>query len=104
MSFGARVRVLRQSRDWSQTDLAQKLGTSQTCIHNWEAENTYPRAGNLVALSEALGVTRKFLEEGEGGAAMATTAEEVLAVSKAELARVLQTTPDRIVLTFSMAS
>ncbi|NNH32350.1 helix-turn-helix transcriptional regulator [Rhizobium sp. SEMIA 4085] len=51
----------------SQTDLAHAVGTSQTCIHNWENDNTYPRPANMVALATALGVTQRFLEEGEGG-------------------------------------
>ncbi|NEK54613.1 helix-turn-helix domain-containing protein [Rhizobium leguminosarum] len=104
MSFGARVRVSRQSRDWSQTDLANAVGTSQTCIHNWENDNTYPRPANMAALANALGVTQRFLEEGEGGVSMGVTVEEVLNSAKAELARVLHTTADRIELKFSMAS
>lgn len=104
MSFGARVRVARQSREMSQTDLASAVGTSQTCIHNWEADNTYPRAANLGALAQALGVSQQFLEIGEGGVSMGTTVDEVLNSAKAELARVLSTTSDRIVLTFSMTS
>ncbi|TCM51029.1 helix-turn-helix protein [Rhizobium sp. PP-F2F-G48] len=104
MSFGARVRVSRQSRDWSQTDLANAVGTSQTCIYNWESDQTYPRPANMVALATALGVPQKFLEEGEGGVSMGMTVDEVLSSAKAELARVLHTTADRIELKFSMAS
>ena len=66
MSMGARIKVARQSREWSQSELATQLGTSQTCVHNWEADNTFPRPANLKALAKALGVTPRFLEEGEG--------------------------------------
>ena len=102
MSIGARIRVARQSRDWSQTDLAEKLGISQTAVHNWEADNTFPRPANLTALAGALGVTQRFLEDGDGGTALAMTVAEVLEAAKAEVARLLQTTPGRITLTLSM--
>jgi hypothetical protein len=58
----------------------------------------------MTALAAALGVTQRFLEEGEGGVSMGMTVEEVLNSAKAELARVLHTTADRIELKFSMAS
>ena len=104
MSMGARIRVARQSRDWSQADLAAQVGTSQTCVHNWEADNTYPRPTNLRALSSALGVTPRFLIEGEGGVSLATTVDEVLTSAKLELARVLGVKPSKITLKMIVGS
>ena len=104
MSMGNRVRMARQQRDWSQAELAAKVGTSQTCIHNWEADNTCPRPANLQALADALGVPVPFLEEGEGGISLGHTVEDVLASAKLELARVLNVKPGKIKLTMSLAS
>lgn len=104
MSMGHRIRVARQSRNWSQADLASQVGTSQTCVHNWEAGNTFPRPANLAALASSLGVTARYLEEGEGGVTLGTTVDEVLASAKAELARLLNTSASRIKLTMSVDS
>ncbi|PQZ74987.1 MULTISPECIES: helix-turn-helix transcriptional regulator [unclassified Brevundimonas] len=104
MSLGNRVRMARHQRDWSQSDLADRVGTSQTCVHNWEADNTYPRPANLQALASALGVPILFLEEGEGGISMGQTVDEILAAAKIELARVLKTKPGKIKLSMRVES
>ena len=104
MSLGNRVRMARHQRNWSQAQLAVAVGTSQTCVHNWEADNTFPRPANLEALAAALGVPIIFLEEGEGGISMGQTVEEVLAAAKIELARVLKTKPGKIKLSMRVDS
>lgn len=104
MSLGNRIRVTRHGRNWSQTELAEKVGTSQTCVHNWEADNTFPRPANLQALASALGVSVRFLEEGEGGISMGHTVDEILTAAKIELARVLGTKSSKIKLSMRVES
>ena len=55
--FGERVRKLRQSKGWSQEDLAFKAGMHRTCLGGIERGERNPSLRNIAAIAKALGVT-----------------------------------------------
>ena len=58
---GARIRVLRKSKGWTQADLAKKVHATQPAIAHWEADRYLPTHVSQVLLAEALGAPRAFL-------------------------------------------
>lgn len=57
MSIGSNIERLRNERDWTQEDLAQKVGVSRSTITQWENGWTRPRMGNVQLLAGAFGVS-----------------------------------------------
>ncbi|MGJ4851548.1 helix-turn-helix domain-containing protein [Bacillota bacterium Meth-B3] len=49
--IGNRFAQLRKSRNWSQRDLAKRLGMSARAIMNWENSVFDPSATNIIALA-----------------------------------------------------
>lgn len=43
MTFGKRLRILREALDWTQTMMGKKLGVSRTAICSWELGVCEPR-------------------------------------------------------------
>lgn len=65
-SFGARLRRLRTAKGFTQTELADAVGTSQPLIAHYERRDGVPGPVLLLKISEALG----------------TSAEELLGIEK----------------------
>lgn len=61
MTLSDRLRQLRQTHGYSQTDLAQKLGVSQNTITSYESGRTEPGITMLVKLAAIFGVTSDYL-------------------------------------------
>ena len=57
MSFGVRLRELREREGLSQSGLAERVGIPIDSIQNWEQGRTRPRIEALGKLARALGVT-----------------------------------------------
>ena len=56
--IGVNTRRLRKVKDWSQTDLANAIGTSQSVIHDIERNNGYnPTILTLVKIASAFNIT-----------------------------------------------
>lgn len=55
MDFSESLRTLRNSRNWTQRDLAKESGFTQTAIANWEGGKSTPYPKNVAALAKALG-------------------------------------------------
>ena len=55
-SFGPRLRSLRESAGLSETELAEKVGTDQNHISNWEQSLPEPEFAVVERLAFALGV------------------------------------------------
>jgi DNA-binding XRE family transcriptional regulator len=52
------VKRLRKVRGWSQTDLAEKIDSSQSVIHDIEANHSYnPTVFTVVKVAAAFGLT-----------------------------------------------
>jgi transcriptional regulator with XRE-family HTH domain len=61
--FSSRLRELRESKGWTQAELAQQSGLSQRAISAWEQKEREPSWPKVVALAAALGCTPDtFLE------------------------------------------
>ncbi|MCQ2362524.1 MAG: helix-turn-helix transcriptional regulator [Acidaminococcaceae bacterium] len=55
------IQQLRYERNWSQTDLANRLGITRAAINSWEMGLTKPALSMLVKLSYLFGVTTDYL-------------------------------------------
>ena len=51
------VRQLREEHQWTQLELANKLGVTPATVYNWERGKYEPKAGQLRALARAFGVS-----------------------------------------------
>lgn len=57
MTFGDKLRELRESLGWTREELAYLSGVAEQCIKSYEAGNTYPRFSNVQLLATALKVS-----------------------------------------------
>lgn len=57
MNIGKVLTELRAGTDYSQQDIADKLGVSRVTVGKWESNRSMPRKGNLEQLSDFYGVT-----------------------------------------------
>ena len=55
--MGAKIRYLRESRNMTQTDLADRIGISRSALNNWEHDLREPSVSMLNALARAFAVT-----------------------------------------------
>ena len=78
-TIGENVRQLRESRGWSQEDLARQSGTSQTTVFNIESGET-KQSKLLPRIAVALGVPLVEIDEALGG-----QSRKLLAIPRAEL-------------------
>jgi transcriptional regulator with XRE-family HTH domain len=56
-AIGKHIRFLRQQNDWTQEDVAKRLGISVPAYCKIETGHTDPRLSRLVSIADALGVT-----------------------------------------------
>ena len=61
--IGARIRIERESRGWSLTELAERAGVSRAMIHKIERGESSPTATLLGRLSVAFGISMSTLME-----------------------------------------
>ena len=59
--IGARIRLEREARGWSLTDLAARAGVSRAMIHKVERGDSSPTANLLAKLSGAFGLSMSTL-------------------------------------------
>lgn len=50
------IQELREARGWSQYELAQRVGCTQTALSYWETGKREPKASQYRRLGEAFGV------------------------------------------------
>lgn len=60
-SIGERIREARKGLDLTQTQLAERVGLTQSAIANFETGGNGPSVGNLKAMALALGVSTDLL-------------------------------------------
>ena len=64
--IGERIKELRESRGWSQAQLARKIHVSRPTVTQWESGSTENvRGENLIALARVFGITIDELLTGE---------------------------------------
>jgi transcriptional regulator with XRE-family HTH domain len=66
MSIGTRLRQLRQNKNWSQAEVADKLDISQPAYNKWEADQAKPNLDKLGKIAEVFEVEIQDLFENEG--------------------------------------
>jgi transcriptional regulator with XRE-family HTH domain len=82
--IGARIAALREGREWSQGELARRIGVGRTRLGKWETGEHAPPIAHLVALKEVFGVSLdELVNGGVKEPAVALTAEEVAGAEKA---------------------
>ncbi len=62
--LGSRITDLRKAKNWSQSDLAGKVGVSYAQIGRYETKDAQPPAAVLKKIAEALDTTVDFLLNG----------------------------------------
>ena len=61
LSFGQRLKAIRNSTHLTQAELAEKLMISVQSVSKWECDNAMPDISQIVPLSNILGVTTDYL-------------------------------------------
>ncbi|GMA59693.1 helix-turn-helix transcriptional regulator [Alicyclobacillus fastidiosus] len=61
MSFADRLKKLRESRGWTQEDLADKLGVSRATIAGYETKGKIPRDDTLIAIADLFNTSTDYL-------------------------------------------
>lgn len=56
-----KIRQLRRNFNFSQVDLAAKLGVTKQCVSNWENDNILPSIDMLVKLAKFFNVSTDYL-------------------------------------------
>ncbi|OIP31342.1 MAG: hypothetical protein AUK47_22645 [Deltaproteobacteria bacterium CG2_30_63_29] len=62
-TFGQRIRELRQRREWSQQELAEKVGVRQKQISAYERDINVPSGEIFIALADAFEVSLDYLAQ-----------------------------------------
>lgn len=61
MEFSERLKELRKKANFTQVEVAEKLGISQPAYASWERGTKKPTQENLVKLAQILNVTTDYL-------------------------------------------
>ncbi|MGN7198405.1 helix-turn-helix domain-containing protein [Bacillus mycoides] len=64
MNLGSQLKKLRESKSFSQEDVARKVGVTRQAVYKWESNKSYPDIDNLILLSELYEVTIDELIKG----------------------------------------
>ncbi|MDA1533784.1 MULTISPECIES: helix-turn-helix domain-containing protein [unclassified Bacillus cereus group] len=64
MSLGEQLKKLRESKGFSQEDVARKIGVTRQAVYKWENDKSCPDIDNLILLSEMYNVTLDELIKG----------------------------------------
>ena len=76
MTFGEKIRELRNAKGWNQTQLAEAAGVSLRTVRGWEKEGRYPKKRDLYQkLSEILDCDPSYLMS-DGADFISTAAEQ----------------------------
>lgn len=57
MVFGEKLKGMRQTKGWSQDELAEKLFVSRQSVSKWENNQNYPSIEIIIKISDLFGVT-----------------------------------------------
>jgi len=61
MTFGEKIILIRKQLNWSQADLAKKIGTSAPIVGRYEREEIKPSIDVASKIADALDVTLDYL-------------------------------------------
>lgn len=93
-SVGRRIARLRKARQWTQADLARRLGVSETSVCYWEQDRSRPRAARLQSLAALFDTPVAGLigHDASNGASLG----DMVARMRAEIAYAAGTTPAKV--------
>ncbi len=66
-TIGARIKYLREVRDWTQERLAQEATVSKSFVSELENDRRNPSSEKLLEIATVLGASLDFIMKGEGG-------------------------------------
>lgn len=92
-SLGQRIARLRKARQWTQADLAKRLGVTEASVCYWEQGRSRPRIARLQALAELFGLS---LQESEPVDRDHANLGDMVARMRAEIAYAAGTTPAKV--------
>lgn len=61
MTMGEKLLKLRKARQWSQEELAEKIGVTRQAVSRWESGSAKPDAEKIIALCDLFGVSADYL-------------------------------------------
>jgi transcriptional regulator with XRE-family HTH domain len=76
MAFSDKVKQLRTEKDWSQEDLAEKVGVSQKQISAYENGVSFPSQEILIKITEIFDVSLDYLVLESAGQSNSTTIKD----------------------------
>ena len=76
MILADKIIYLRKRAEWSQEELAEKMGVSRQSISKWEGAQSIPDMNRLLKLSQIFGVSTDFLLKDELGPEQLTPSVE----------------------------
>ena len=65
MTIGNRIMALRKSQQYSQEEIADKIGVSRQSVSKWETDACAPDSYNLMALAKVLNTSVEYIVTGE---------------------------------------
>ena len=65
MTIGNRIISLRKAQQFSQEELADKIGVSRQAVSKWETDACAPDAYNLIALAKILNTSVEYIVTGK---------------------------------------
>ncbi|MBU4642982.1 helix-turn-helix domain-containing protein [Bacillus toyonensis] len=64
MNLGPQLKKFRESKNFSQEDVARKVGVTRQAVYKWESNKSYPDIDNFILISELYEVTIDELIKG----------------------------------------
>ncbi|MBR6682102.1 MAG: helix-turn-helix domain-containing protein [Clostridia bacterium] len=61
MTFGKRIKLMREKKGWTQAELGERLGLSDKAVSTWEKDIKVPRVSTIQKIADLFGVTQGFL-------------------------------------------
>ena len=65
MTIGNRIIFLRKAQQFSQEEIADKIGVSRQSVSKWETDACAPDAYNLIALAKVLNTSVEYIVTGK---------------------------------------
>jgi transcriptional regulator with XRE-family HTH domain len=63
MTLGQKIREIRRSKNWTQKELAEKIGMTTAQISRWEQDHVTPRTRNLQDLARTFDVAEEEFQD-----------------------------------------
>ena len=71
------IRALRESRSWTQAELARKLGVTRNGVNSWEQGLSVPSTACLAELARTFSVSTDYLLDAHDVAVLAELADRL---------------------------